>query len=99
MQDSGDILEKLNSVIDRHIKYVGDALTLKAHLQGLAIIPLAVAGFARDVDVGQEVHLDRLVAIAFAHFAASALDIERKASGLIAAHLGFGQFDKEIADV
>ena len=58
-----------------------------------------MAGFAGDVDVGQEVHLDGLVAVSLAYFAAAALDIERKASGLITAHLGFGQFDKEIADI
>ena len=55
--------------------------------------------FARHLYVGQEVHLYGLVAVAAAGLAASALDIEREATGLVAADLGFGQVDEERAYV
>ena len=54
---------------------------------------------AGHLDVGQEVHLDGLVAIAATRLAATALHIEREAAGLVATNLGFGQVDKQRADV
>ena len=58
-----------------------------------------MALFARYLNVGQEVHLNRLVAIATAGLTASALHIERKAPRLVATNLGFWEPDEERTDV
>ncbi len=56
------------------------------HVERLAVVALALADVAGDVDVGQEVHLDLHEAVALARLAAPALDVEREAPGLVAAH-------------
>ena len=56
-------------------------LSAVLHLQRLAIVALALADVAGDVDVGQEVHLDLDDAVALAGFAAAALDVEGEAPG------------------
>ena len=38
----------------RHVEHVGDGLALEQHVQRLAVVALAVADVAGDVDVGQE---------------------------------------------
>ena len=52
---------------------------------------------ARNQHVGQEIHLNGLVAVAVTCLAASAGDIERETSGLVAADFRFGQIYKEVA--
>src|SRR5262245_41127132 len=78
-------LEELRSFIDRHIEDVGDALTFEQDFQRLAVITLALAGVASDVDVRQEVHLDLDQAVTLAGLATAALDVERETARLIAA--------------
>ena len=56
-------------------------LPLVADLQRLAVVALALADVAGDVDVGQEVHLDLDDAVALAGLAAAALDVEAEAAG------------------
>ena len=73
-------------------------LPLNVHLQRLAVVALAVADVAGDVDVGQEVHLDLDDAVALAGLAAPALDVEGEAAGLVAARLGLGQAGEPVAD-
>jgi hypothetical protein len=58
-----------------------------------------VADLARHVDVGQEVHLDLDRAVAGARLAAAALDVEREAARLVAAHLRLGRLGEQLADV
>src|SRR5260370_723170 len=64
----------------------------------LAAVALALADVAGDVDVGQEVHLDLDDAVALAGLAASALDVEGEAAGLVAARLGLRQAREPFAD-
>src|SRR5262249_56970249 len=64
----------------------------------LAVIALALAHVAGDVDVGQEVHLNLDDAVALAGLAAPALDVEGEAAWLIAARLGLGQLGEPFAD-
>ena len=73
-------------------------LPLEFHLQRLAVVALALADVAGDVDVGQEVHLDLDDAVALAGLAAAALDVEREAAGAVAARLGFRQAGEPVAD-
>jgi hypothetical protein len=94
----GDGREELDAFLDRHVEHVGDRLALEGDFQRLAVVALAVADVAGDVDVGQEVHLDLDDAVALAGLAAAALDVEREAAGLVAARLGFGQAGEPVAD-
>ncbi len=66
-------------------------VALELHLERLAIVALAVADVAGDVDVGQEVHLDLDQAVALARLAAAALDVEAEPAGLVAARLASGR--------
>ena len=86
-----DLREELERLLDRHLEHVGDRLALEPHLERLAVVALALADLARDVDVGQEVHLDLDGAVAAARLAAAALDVEREPARLVAAHLGVGR--------
>src|SRR3546814_1424506 len=74
-------------------------MAIELDLERLAIVALALADIALDVDVGEEVHLDLDQAVAGARFAAAALDVEREAAGLVAARLAFGQPREPIADL
>ena len=91
-------LEKFERFLDRHVEHVGDRLALEQHLQRFAVVALALADVAGDVDVGQKVHLDLDDAIALAGLAAAAFDVEGEAAGLVAARLGFGQAGEQFAD-
>jgi hypothetical protein len=73
-------------------------LPLNSDLQRLAVVALALADVALDVDVGQEVHLDLDDAVALAGLAAAALDVEGEAAGLVAARLRLGQPGEPVAD-
>ena len=97
--DLRDLREELQRLLDRHLEHVGDRLALEAHLERLAVVALALARLARDVDVGQEVHLDLDLPVALARLAAAALDVEREPAGLVAAHLRVGRQRVQLADV
>ena len=92
------VLKELQRVVDRLLEHVGDAQTAEAHLERFAIVPLAFAHLARDVDVGQEMHLDLHETIALTRFAASALHVEREAPRPVAANLRFGQLGEQLAN-
>src|SRR5205085_6378999 len=83
-----DGLEELGGLVDRHVKNVRYALAFEQDFQRLAVVALAVADVAGDVDVGQEVHLDLDQAVALAGLAAAALDVETEATRPIAPRLG-----------
>jgi hypothetical protein len=54
-------------------------------LERLAVVALALAHLARDIDVRQELHLDLEDPVALAVLAAAALDVEREAARGVAA--------------
>ena len=64
-----------------HVQHVGDGLVLEPDLQCLAVVALAVAFIAGDINVGQEVHLDLDEPIALAGFAAAAFHVEENRPG------------------
>ena len=96
--DARDILEELHSFVNRHGEHVGDRLSLVAHLKRLTIVSRSLADLAWHIDIGQEVHLDLDDAVAAARLAASALDVEAEAPGLVAAHLRLRRLTEELAD-
>src|ERR1700677_1509153 len=89
---------ELEGVEHRHVEDLGDALAFVLDFERVAIVALAAADFAGDVNVRQEVHLDADNAVALACLAAAALDVEGKAAGPLAAHSGLGQLREEFAD-
>ena len=91
LADRGHGLEQRLGLLDRHVEHIGDRLVAVFHLQRLAVVALALADVAGDVDVRQEMHLDLDQAVALAGLAAAALDVEGEAAGLVAACLGLGQ--------
>src|SRR6202042_2943763 len=74
-------------------------LALEADLERLAVAAPAVALLPGHVDVGQEVHLDLDLAVAAAHLAPPALDVEREATGLVATGTGFLGLGEELPDL
>src|SRR4051812_22536815 len=91
--------EKVHGFIHRHVEHVRDVHALVGNLQRLAIVAAAIAGFARDIDGRQEMHLDRDEAVTLAFFAASAFDIKTKTAWAVAANLGGREAREKIADV
>ena len=81
LADGRHRLEEVARLLDRHVEHVGDGLLAVLHLERLAVVALALAHVAGDVDVGQEVHLDLDDAVAGAGLAAPALHVEREAPG------------------
>ena len=80
------------------MQHVGDGLALVADRQRLGVVAAAVADVALDPDVGQEVHLDLLLAVALAGLAAAARLVEAEAARLVAADLRLGQLGEQLAD-
>ena len=90
--------EEIGCFLHRHVEHIGNRLALEQYFQRLAVVALAVADIAGDVDIGQEVHLDLDDTIALAGLAAPALDVEGEAARRIAARLGFGKLREPFAD-
>ena len=90
------MLERLLHV---HLQHVGDALALELHLQRLAVEAMALAHRAGDPDVGQEIHLQPVRAVALARLAAAAGDVEAEPARLVAAALRLGQLREQVADL
>ncbi|MNV17227.1 hypothetical protein D3C71_1080100 [compost metagenome] len=71
-----------------------DVLALVLHLQGLAVVTLALADVAGHIDVRQEVHFHLDDAVPLTGLAAPPLDVEGEATRQVAARprlLGAGQ--------
>ena len=96
--DGGDIGEEFQRFFHGHIQDIGDRFAPVADVQRLPVIALAVADFAGDIDIRQELHFDLDDAVALAGFAAPALDIEGEAAGPVAAGAGLRGLGEELAD-
>ena len=90
------MLERLLHV---HLQHVVDVLALEADLQRLAVEAPALADRARHPDVGEEVHLQPVRAVALARLAAAAGLVEAEPARLVAAHLRLGQLREQGADL
>ena len=97
--DRGHGLEEFQRVFHRHVQHIGDALALELHFQRFAVIACALALFAGDIDIRQEVHLDFDQPITAARLAPPALDVEAEAAWLIPARAAFREPCKPIPDV
>ena len=75
-QDRGHRVKELYCLVDGHVKYIGNGLALEFHLQRLAVVALAAAFLTGDQHIGQEIHLDGLIAVAVALLASPATGVE-----------------------
>ena len=94
-----EVLEELGGLFDLHVEHVGDRAVAVADFERLAIEPLSFAHRARDVEVGQEVHLDPPLPLALALLASPALDVETEPAGLVAALLGVAGVGEHLANL
>ena len=81
-------LEEDQSFLNRHVQYVGYRASLPSHFERVPVVAAAVAHFARDVDIGEEVHLDLDIPVAPTRLAAATADVEGEAPGQVAAGSG-----------
>lgn len=77
-------IEEGTGIFHRHLEDFVDVLALVLHLQGLAVVALALADVARHVDVRQEVHLHLDDPVPLARLAAPPLHVEGEAARLVA---------------
>src|SRR4029079_11227665 len=97
--DLRDVGKELDRLLNRHLEHVCDRLPLEPHLERLAVVTTPVALLARDVDVGQEVHLDLDLAVAATDLAAPALDVEAEPPRLVATNPRLLRLREQVADV
>ena len=97
--DGRDVLEVLHRLFDAHVEHIGDRLALVQDFERLAVVPLALALLALDVDIGEEVHLDLDEAVALAGLAPAAPDVEGEPARLEAPHLRLLRPGKDRADL
>ena len=69
-------LKKFGGFVDRHVQNIGNAFVFEAHFKRFAVIALAVATVALDIDIRQKVHFDFNDPVALAGFAAPAFHVE-----------------------
>ena len=81
------VLKEINSLIYAHVENVGDVLAVISDFQSLTVISLTLTYVASNVDIGKEMHLDLVNAVACARLTASALGVKRESSCLIASLL------------
>src|SRR5262249_8468607 len=98
LSNLGDVAEQLKCLADSHVKHVGNALALVQNGERFRIVALAAAHIAIDPDIGEEVHLDLLLAISLARLAAAAGLVEAEALRLPAAHARLGKLGEKLAD-
>src|SRR3989442_8858770 len=96
--DTRLVLEEIERVGHRQIEHVGDRLSFVPDLQGFPIVTPALTDFARNVDVGEEVHLDFDEPVALTRFAAAPLDVEGKPPGPVPAQLGLREIREQLPD-
>ena len=94
----GDGIEKIAGFFNGHVEDLADVFAFVLDFEGFAVVAFAVADFAGDVHVGQEVHFDFNHAVALAGFASAAFDIEGESADVVAAFAREGDAGEEFAD-
>ena len=91
-------VEELGRFGGGHLHHVGDGFAVVGDVERLAIVAAAVAFAAGKPAGGQEAHFEFDRALAEAGFAATAVRVERKPAGRVAAHARGGESGEELAD-
>ena len=90
--------EVLHRLAHAHLQHLGDVLALVADPQRGVVEALALAHLAGHVDVGEEVHLHQLHAVALARLAAAALHVEAEAARRVAERARLRRQREDLAD-
>src|SRR5690625_2772285 len=93
------MLKELRCLGDGHLQHIRDRMPAVANLQSRGIKPLAKAGIAGNINVGQKAHLHFLHARALTILAAPTFDVEREAALIKAVDLRLWQGSKELPDM
>ena len=99
LQDIGHVFEELHRLVDGHVEHIGDRLALIPHLQCLPVVAFAVAHLAGHHHIGQEVHLDGLVAVSATSVAPSPLHVEGEPPRFVSPDFRLRQVHEERADI
>ncbi len=83
---------------DGLVEEIGDGVALVSILEGRLVVALAFTFGAGEVEVGEELHLDLLEAIAETALAASGSGVEGEVAGLESSRFGFGGEGEKLAD-
>src|SRR5262249_43689817 len=94
----GHVGKKFEAFAHGEVEHVVDVLALITHLKHLRLIARALALFADQFDVGEELHFDGDGAVALAGFASAARNVEGEVSGAEAALVSFGKGSEKVAD-
>ena len=92
-----DMREELHALVNGHFEYVVNGLALVVYLERFAVVALALADLAGNVDIREEVHFYLDDAVALAGLTASASHVEGKSSGGISPCLSIGSFCEKLA--
>ena len=87
------------SFFDGHVEDVVDVLAFVLNIEDGGFVTCSITFFTGELDVGQELHLDRDGAVAFADVATAAGDVEGEVTGAEATTFGIGLCGEEGADV
>src|SRR4029078_1150239 len=79
--ERGRAAQVLPRLLDRQVEGLLDVLAAIADLEHLGLVARAVAGLARQQEVGEKIHLDLDDAVALAGLAAPAWNVEREHAG------------------
>lgn len=93
-----DGVEECAGIFHRHVEDLVDVLALVLHLQGLAVVALALADVARHIDIRQEVHLHLDDPIPLTCLAAPPLDVEGETTRLVAPGASLLGAGEQLAD-
>src|SRR5438128_12181512 len=91
--------EELECLGHGHLQDLVNILTAEMDVEHAAFVAHALALFANQLDVGEELHLDLHRALTLAGLAASPGNVERKMSGGVAALLRLRCGGEQSADV
>src|SRR5690606_27164512 len=98
MGDRGMRGEELDRLIDIHREHVADAAFAQPDVERLAVEAPSFATLAEHFHVRQKAHLDGLLALACAGFAAATGGVEAEAARTPSADAGFARVGEEPAD-
>ena len=94
----GFVAEEVERLGDGQLEHVGDRLAVDLDLEDLGAEAPAVAVRAAQVDVGEELHLDVLEAVAAAGRAAAVARVEAEGAGGVLPLLRFDRIGKQLSD-
>src|ERR1041385_4470993 len=92
------IFQNRQRFFNRRIQQLSDRFAFVLYGKRLAVVTRAAADVAQHIYIRKKVHLDAFEAFAFATFAATAFNVERKAPGLVTTLARFRKHGVKLTD-